>query len=59
MSTDGSGNVDLNARKDGPQKLTNEQISRYSRQLILPELGVKGDDNDNNIKDRDNKVKLN
>jgi hypothetical protein len=24
------------------EKLTNAQISRYSRQLILPEIGVKG-----------------
>ena len=51
MSTDSSGDINCNAEKDGPQKLTNEQIGRYSRQLILPELGVKGDDHDNKIKE--------
>ena len=51
MSTDSSGDINCNAEKDGPRKLTNEQIGRYSRQLILPELGVKGDDHDNKIKE--------
>lgn len=27
---------------DSKQKLTNEEIGRYARQIILPEVGVKG-----------------
>ncbi|KAK7485016.1 hypothetical protein BaRGS_00023794 [Batillaria attramentaria] len=38
----GDGSGDKTCEKTDPQKLTNAQIARYSRQLILPELGVQG-----------------
>ncbi|KAL8604876.1 hypothetical protein ACOMHN_028504 [Nucella lapillus] len=37
-----SSSGDVVPKTDTDGKLTNEQIGRYSRQLILPELGVKG-----------------
>ncbi|KAK7103886.1 adenylyltransferase and sulfurtransferase MOCS3-like isoform X2 [Littorina saxatilis] len=39
---DASDGTEPKTIHNGNQKLTNDQIGRYSRQLILPELGVKG-----------------
>ena len=41
VSTDQTGEVLIDSTVH--QVLSNEEISRYSRQLILPEIGVKGD----------------
>jgi hypothetical protein len=42
LSTDSkTTDAGVTSASDMP-KLTKEQIGRYSRQLILPELGVKG-----------------